>query len=412
MNRHTIFRSALLCALFLSLSWTVEAQQRVPGTRAFVPSPQVLGMGGAAAAYPTTRTALFYNPAHLTHLRVTRAPITMLGLSASISNNFPNQLDFYNDRLEPAIQEGIENLNEEDEQTLYEDVFREAGTPTVLSGDVLLPSFVLNRGAFGVGGGIFAHSEVAYSVEDAGAGVPGVDFTALVDLMAVAAGAVDFAPLGLKGLSAGVTSKYSQRYLSLKVKPVDAIDDDESLYVLGASSFGVDVGLLYSANLSIPGQLNFGVVWSDLTLKNYDYSFTAYYTKNEEVRDDRAIATEVALAQERYQLSPTFRAGVAYVLPVLAGPLKETAVALDYIRYEDALVDQPVLGQLSLGLQTTLGKTLSLRTGLNQGYTTFGAGLQLSFVRIDYAYYGSEQGRLPGQSASWHHRVQVSLGSF
>jgi hypothetical protein len=59
-----------------------------------------------------------------------------------------------------------------------------------------------------------------------------------------------------------------------------------------------------------------------------------------------------------------------------------------------------------------VGTTLALRTGLNQGYSSFGAGIQLPFARVDYAYYGSELGRLPGQSPSFHHRVQLSIGSF
>ena len=106
------------------------------------------------------------------------------------------------------------------------------------------------------------------------------------------------------------------------------------------------------------------------------------------------------------------RAGVAYVLPGLGGPFEETASALDYIRYEGSLVEQPLLCHLSMGLQTTMGKVFSVRAGLNQGYTTVGAGFNFSFVRLDYAFYGSEQGRFPGQSPSWYHRFEISLGSF
>ena len=392
---------------------TVAAQLRTPGTHTFVPSPQVLGMGGAAAAYPTPRTALFYNPAHLTRLKITRAPITMLGGGFSISSNFREQLDFYNQRLQPAIEQGIENLDELDEQTLYDEVFRLGSSPTVFGADMLLPSFVVSRESHGYGGGLFTHTEFTYSVEDAGAGVPGVDFTALFDLMAVASAGTDLSALGFKSLSVGITAKYAQRFLTLKVKPVDAIDENESFYILGASAATADLGLLYEADfIKTPGKLYFGLVWSDLALKNFDYKFAGYWTKNEEVKDNDAIAAEVATAQERYPIRSSVRAGVAYVLPGLGGPFGETAIALDYIRYEGSIVEQPLLGHLSMGLQTTMGKVFSVRAGLNQGYTTVGAGFQFSFARIDYAFYGSEQGRLPGQAASWHHRVQISLGSF
>ena len=269
MTPHLLSRNALLCAvLSLMLVGTVAAQQRTPGTRTFVPSPQVLGMGGAAAAYPTARTALFYNPTHLTRLKVSRVPVTMLDGSFSLSNNFREQLAFYNDRLQPVIDQGIENLEETDEQALYDDVFRMGGSPTVFGGEMLLPSFVVSRESHGYGGGLFMHSEWSYKVEDASAGVPGVDFTAVSDFMAVAAARTDLSALGAKDLSVGMAAKYAQRLLTVKVKPVDAIDD-ESFYVLGASAAVADVGL--------PSKLYLGQVWSDLELKNFDYRFSAYW---------------------------------------------------------------------------------------------------------------------------------------
>ena len=392
---------------------TAAAQHRGLGTRTMIPSPQVLGMGGAAAAYPTPRTALFYNPAHLTRLEYSRAPVTMLGGSFSVSSNFREQLDFYNERLQPAIEQGIENLDEADELALYNEVFEKASSPTVFGTEALLPSFVITREHHGYGGGLFTHSEFSYNVEDAGAGVPGVDFTGLFDVIAVTSVGTDFSALGIKDLSVGMTAKYDQRFLSLKVKPVDALDEDESFYILGASAVTTDLGLLYEASfIKTPGKLYFGVVLSDLALKNFDYKFTSYWTKNEAEQNTDAIAAEAATAQERYPIQSSVRAGMAYVLPGLGGPFQETALALDYIRYDNPQLEQPLLGHLSMGLQTTMGDVFSVRAGLNQGYTTVGAGFQLAFARIDYAFYGSEQGRLPGQAASWHHRVQISLGSF
>jgi hypothetical protein len=285
--------------------------------------------------------------------------------------------------------------------------------PTVLGAEVLLPSFVMNSGTFGFAGGVFGHNELTYNIEDAGAGVPGLDFAALADIMAVGATSVNMESLGLKGLSLGMTGKFTQRYLSLKVKPFDAIDHDESLYIYGASMLTADLGLLYEIEPKvIPGKLFFGTVWSDLAFSDFDYSFSAYYTRNEEEQDNSAIAAEAALAQERYQLRSTFRAGMTYMLPALGGPMGETALSLDYVQQNQFIDEQPLLGHLSLGMQTMVGTTLALRTGLNQGYSSFGAGIQLPFARVDYAYYGSELGRLPGQSPSFHHRVQLSIGSF
>ncbi|HMB93565.1 MAG TPA: hypothetical protein VKP65_22115 [Rhodothermales bacterium] len=414
MNRLLSTRFALCFALLVLFVAVPASAQQTLGSRTFVPSPQALGMGGAGIAYPTARTALFYNPAHLTHVNVTRAPITMLGIGASISSNIGKQRSFYQDRVQPALDVGIENLSDEEEQALYNDIFAMSSQPTVLKADLLLPSFVMNRGTFGFGGGIFGHNELAYNVDDAGAGVPGLDFAAISDIMAVGATSMNMDKMGLKGLSLGVTGKFTQRYLSLKVKPFDAIDDDESLYILGASTVTADLGVLYEMDpKSIPGKLYFGAVMSDLALNKFSYSFSTYYARNEEEQDKEAIATEVALAESRYQLHSSFRGGVTYMIPTLGGPLAETAVSLDYVQqHRNDLVAQPLLGRLSFGVQTMIGNTLALRTGLNQGYSSFGAGIQLPFARIDYAFYGSELGQLPGQSPSWNHRIQLSLGSF
>ena len=405
-----------LCFVLLALFVVVPASaQETLGSRTFVPSPQALGMGGAGIAYPTARTALFYNPAHLTHVNVTRAPITMFGIGVSISSNLGEQRSFYQDRLQPALDAGIENLSDVEERALYDDIFAMSSQPTVLKADVLFPSFVMNRGTFGFGGGIFGHNELAYNVEDAGAGVPGLDFAAISDIMAVGATSMNLHKMGLQGLSVGVTGKFTQRYVSLKVKPFDAIDDDESLYILGASTVAADLGMLYEMDLkSIPGKLFFGAVVSDLSLNDFSYDFSAYYARNEEEQDHDAIAAEVALADSRYQLHSSFRTGVTYMVPTLGGPLAETAISLDYVQQyrNDLAAQQPLLGHLSFGMQTMIGKTLALRTGLNQGYSSFGAGVELPFARIDYAFYGSELGQLPGQAPSWNHRIQLSLGSF
>ena len=400
--------SLLLLACTLAGPTLSRAQT---GARTFVASPQALGMGGAAVAVPAPRTALFYNPAHLNRIEYKQAPITMLGGSLSFSSNFRRQHRFYTDRLQPALDDGLEHLSEAQLQALYDEVLQHGQTPALLSGEVLLPSFVINKGTHGFGGGLFAHSEASYTVRDPGSGVPEIDFTALADLMAVAAGSVDLTALGLEGLSAGVTAKYAQRYLTIKTKALDAIDyDHESFYVLGASAVVADLGLLYEPGfLQGPGRLFFGAAWSDLALKDFDYAFSAYWEQREAVQDDAAIASEVSRAQARYQVRPTLRAGVAYVHPSLGGPLGETTVALDYVKQPGVGgTSQP--GHVSLGMQTRLGQVLSVRTGLKRGYTTLGAGLDLRPLRIEYAYYTSLQDVVPGQSGTSHHRLEVSLG--
>lgn len=409
------FAKQLACLLGLALALSLNTPS-APGQsvhlRATVPSAQALGMGGAATAYATPQTAIFFNPAQLTRLRITRAPITLLGATASFSQNLTEHLDFFHDHVEPAIDTGLEGLSKAEEDALYDGLFRLGRSPSLVNGTVMLPSFAFNRGHFGLGGGFFLRSSARYFVEDAGGGIPSVDFSILTDAMVVASTAYDFSKIGLRGLSLGLTGRYNQRFVTLKDKPIDAFLDDESLYVLNGGSAALDLGVLYEVPvLPGPGRLFAGATAYNLLDTDYDFAFLTYVEKREERRNDTLIENEIALAESRYQPISGYRMGLAYVLPHLAGPLRETAFALDVTHFEHE-VNDAFLSRLNMGVQTSLGRHVFLRSGLNQGYTTVGFGFQLPFVQIDYAFYGLEQGRLPGQNPSWRHRVQFLLGSF
>src|SRR5690606_33666207 len=90
----------------------------------------------------------------------------------------------------------------------------------------------------------------------------------------------------------------------------------------------------------------------------------------------------------------------------------ETAFAIDLVGAPGSGLNRSVLTRLCLGAQTSINDWFFVRAGLNQGYTTVGFGFDLMLVRIDYAYYGIEEGRLPGQLPSWRHSIQLLLGSF
>jgi len=406
MTRHFLLRSVALILLALAAAAPSAFSQSL------VTSSQALGMGGAAVAFPAPQSALYYNPAHLTHFEVTRAPITLLGLDASLTNNIGEQLDFYQNDLEPAIERGIDDLSDAEEATLYDGLFRVGRKTGEVSGTLMLPSFVMNRERYGVGGGFFARSFARNRVENAGAGVPGVDFSAFGDLTATAAASVNLSFIGLKSVSAGATARYTMRFLTLKTKPVDAFDENENVHALRGDALGVDLGLLYDAGRLVgPGRLLVGLAGYNVVSTDFDYVFQSYVTKNGE-RNDAEIADEITLANAHYQPDLFYRAGMAYVLPQTWRFVRETGIAVDYVSPPRHHEDRSLATRLRMGLQTSINDWLYLRAGLNQGYTTVGAGLHLAFVHIDYAYYGEERGRFAGQQPIWHHRVQVILGSF
>ncbi len=404
--RRLILASLALCALAAALSPATHAQSRTQTARAFVQAPSVLGHGGATAALAHRHTAFFYNPAHLASKTSDRARITVLGVRASMSTNVLAQYAFFRDDLQPAIERGFENMSGEELKALYDEALRLGRRRSLLSGNVQLPTLTLRTGPVGLGGGLFIHSSTQYHVRNGGAGVPAIDLVAQLDGMAVAGAAFDAGAFNI-----GVTGKYTRRYLTVKRKPIDAIEQDEGVYVLAGESFGLDVGLLFDLNLPLPGRLAFGAAVYDALATEFNYTYARNLTQNGPP-DEAAVAREEALANERYDLARSFRFGLAYTLSVADGPFTQTSFALDYVGYSDPRIEQTPLAHLHFGAETSLARVLTLRLGLSQGYPTGGIGLNAGFMTLDYAIYGVEEGRTPGRRPRWTHTVQVTLGPF
>lgn len=413
-----------LCLVLMGLTLVVAppsfAQNDLQTNRSFVASPKVLGMGDAGVALASKRTAFFYNPAHIG--RSARVlSINLVGASGSISNAVFDQAQFFNDRLQPAINTGIENLPEHELRRLYKDAFAQGKQRASLNTQLLLPSVIIGGKGIGVGGGLFATSGLNYRIRNAGLGLPQLDVVGNTDLMGVATAGVDFEKLiGVGGLAVGVTGKYTRRFLTVKDKPIDAFSTDEIIYVLEGRSLGFDVGVLYDVGIiPLPGTLTLGATVYDIQASNFDY---VYYGEPSDLpmigeQFDRSVGTadaahierEVAYANERYALSPSYRVGAAYQPPNL-GFLGNISFAADYIGYRKPVVDQSFLAHLHLGTQIQLLRIFKIRGGVSQGYPTFGGGLGLGFIHVDYAYHGVEDGRIPGQIYNQKHTAQVVLG--
>ncbi len=399
-------RLLFLFLLFIIIASPVAAQQALPSTRSFVPLPQALGMGDAAVALPTQQSAFFYNPAHAAH---SKFHLTIAGLRLSASSTVPDQISFFKNELQPAIDEGIENLDSERLKDLYDQTLAIGRQTTFLNLDVLAPSAGFHLGPVGVGLGVFGSSTITYRFPDGGGGLPLVHITAMADAMAVGTAGLSLSKFGVSGLSVGLTGKYTQRYASFKSKPLDVIQPDEAFHLLVANRTSVDLGFLYDLPFlsKIPGKIKLGLSLYDIA--GSDFSFEHDQTLQGEA-DEATIANDIVAANEFFGVQPSFRFGVGYTLPKLPGGLlDESGFTIDYVGNQSPNFDQAFFAHLRMGAQIRV-KVLSVRAGLNQGYPTFGGGLSLGFIDLDYAYYGTEQGRYPGQLPSWHHTLQLRLG--
>ncbi len=403
MKRLPYLALLVTCALAVS---PASAQFMPQDNRSFVASPQALGMGDAVVALPMQQSSFFYNPAHVAHARF---HLTIAGARVAVSDNLADQIAFFKDDLQPALDAGLETLEGEALENLYERTLAIGRVPTILQADVLAPSFAMHMGPIGFGIGAFGSSNVRYRLPDGGGGLPLIDMAAVADAMVVGSVGMDLSSFGARGLSAGLNGKYTRRYVSFKSRPLDAFDENEAFALISGSRMGVDLGLLYQrpAPGLLPGTVNIGLTMYDILGSDFSY---AYDRTLQGIASADEVADDVVRAEEDFSVAPSFRLGVAYAFPKLPGGLlDESGVALDYVGYSEAAVDQAFLAHIRLGVQARV-KILSVRAGLNQGYPTVGGGLSLGVIDLDYAYYGMEGGRYPGQLASWHHSGQIRIG--
>ena len=403
-------RLTYIYLLLLLVAPAAHAQDAFQTPRSYFPSVQALGMGDAPSALPSPGTAFFYNPAHFAEAPFLRPVISFAGVQGGFSDNFRALRKFYSRELQPAIDDGLDTLNETQLQALYDEAVSLGQDGTYLHAGIRGPSIVLNTGLAGIGGGIWANGFVRAQVTDAGAGIPQVDLIGIGDIILAAGGGLGLGVLQMRGLSVGALLKFTQRSVIIKQKPLDLITSDEPIHVLTGSSVGFDFGFVYEPPFlkRLPGHMNLSWVIYDVGSQNFDY---AYDRTLEGTFDQVQALNEVRIANEILDLSPSYRLGIGYVFPGLFGLFNETGIAIDYLGYSNPTLDQAFLTNLRVGAQVSI-PFFSFRAGYNQGYPSYGVGFSLGFITLEYAYYGVEYGRIPGQIPSYKHAFQLGLGIF
>lgn len=379
--------------------------------RSYVPSPSVRAMGDAGVALPGPDRPFFYNPAHLPHIS---SHFTVAGVQATASRNLRDQIDFFNRRVQPAIEAGFD-LETGALKDLYRDAYRLGRSPVRGDGAVVLPAFVYSALGVGIGGGLFAKTALNYSVSDAGLGVPEVYLLSRTDIMAVAALGLDLSGIGLAGTSVGVTATRTRRFLAFENKPLDTFKADEAALLLEGNTFQVDVGGLYRPPWwTLPGTVTLGGALYDLVDDAYGYAFGGApripflegIAASSEVVDAGVATREAERARHRFRLDPSYRLGMAYHRSSLLF-FEDVGLTVDYQGYGHDR--QHPLARFHLGGRARLDDALVLRGGLSAGYPTGGVGLQFGFFELDYAFHAFEEGRVPGQLGTYVHTARLLL---
>ena len=407
----------LLVLLALSFSGPVQAQgfgAVQQDARPSVPALEAHAMGGAVVAVPSAETAFFYNPAHLARVS-DRLRFTVAGAGVGLSGDVFDKYSFWRDELQPAIEEGLDDIRAEDYdrlESLYSRAMEMGRRQSVATVTAFGPSVQLGVGAGqAVGAGVFATNATRLQFSDAGVGVPQLDFYDQLDVI-VPVTVATFVPN--TPLAVGVTASFAQRYISAKSSLLEEIDpDNEHLYMLKGSTVALDAGV--HAQDVVPG-LDLGAAAYSLVGGGFDYRYTRRIglTGNEGLDDEAEIAELETRFNGRKRPS-TFRVGAAYRLPasVLTGTmLRGVTFATDYVSASTSEFSQPTSTHVRFGVNVEVGRVLALRTGLSQGYPSAGASVSLPGVRVDYAYFGVEDGRTMGQLGRSNHQLVLRFGKF
>ena len=414
MRFHRLFFVLLLVSPFAATdAQNFGALQQ--DARPHVSGLQVRAMGGAVAAVPGAETAFFYNPAHLARLDLSKPKITFIGAGASLSNEIFAEYRFVRDELNPAIDEGLDVIRIQDYDRLVElyeralELGRSQTAATLTAYGPSVQMSISDNESFGVG--LFGTNAFRMQFTDTGVGVPRLDAFDQLDLILPVTGAFG---IPNSPLAVGATASYTRRYLTAKGALLEALDaDEEHLYVLRGSSISFDLGI--HAKDVMPnfdlGAAFYQVVGGGF---NYSYDHRIDLTGNNGPDDE----AEITALEERFnarESKPSYRIGAAYRVPVPPGAsavVNSVTIATDFVSASTSEYDQPTGAHFRMGIGAEIGRVLAIQSGYSQGYPSFGASIMLPVVELEYAYFGIEDGRTPGQLGRYNHHIQLRFGLF
>ena len=80
----------------------------------------------------------------------------------------------------------------------------------------------------------------------------------------------------------------------------------------------------------------------------------------------------------------------------------------DILNTDEKLFDDTFWKKLHFGAEFRWS-LFALRGGFNSGYPSFGAGINLFLLQLEYAFWGDELGRYAGQIPEWNHQLSISM---
>lgn len=362
----SIFTFLCLCVSFLS-RFPLAAQQRDPF---LFDSVRSRGMGGIHAALADDLSAIFSNPAGFV------ASTTELSV-AEVSLGLYGPLFDLAGAMSETIATGA-----------MPDIASLVGPAGFFAGADLTGPFSVGWVGENLGFGFFNRAETDISMSGSS-----VRLEARLDILAAGGYALRF-PLGKRHtLDAGFLFKGFFRYQLAQTTSAVSVEDLFSLDLAGTAPFDAIVGIGLDAGLryTLDEALVLGLVCTDIYSPALDIAYSSFNAFND---------GEPSVAQSYMTVQPRLNLGLMYVLPFEFVKRYTSRIALmaDYKDILDlfaVLPRNPVLNA-SMGIEIVLLDALSLRAGIQDALLSLGAGMDLTFMRVDIAMRGIELGIDPG----------------
>jgi hypothetical protein len=323
-------------------------------------SARAMGMGNAYVSVVSDKDALFYNPAALQKIR---------GIHLTIMDPYlgADGQDVYDTYQALSDSTSTSNAFATQLRQLYgKKIWIGGGGKTAIS----LPGFA----AAGYG----AFSGSAYLSNPA---FPNLNVKFFTDYGFATGVGMQMAP----GWSVGLVGKRISRIgaaFPIGVSTLALLSSDSLQNEL--NNRGTGYALDFGTSLTIPSPVSptLSLVWKNMGWTTFTQDFGSYAPPM--IKDEMIF-------------------GFSFLID---GPGVDIRHSMDlkyFNRYDEQLGKK-----LHFGIEVDM-TVLSLRAGLNQGYYTVGAGIDLAFVRVDAATYGVELGEYPGQHEDRRYMLQATM---